>query len=58
MDQNSRNILNMARDPMCVPQVANDPFRLTGETYAQSYREYLIFLFNHDVDLNDPMVIY
>jgi len=50
--QTRLHIEQMGRDPMCVPQLAFDPFRMEGETYAQALRGYIEFV--HTDELVDP----
>ncbi len=45
MNQQSKDILRAALDPMCVPQV-DDPFRDKGQTFAQSLQQYIDWVVN------------
>ena len=60
MDQLSQGILEQAQDFMCCPQLVNDPFRLSRETYAQDLRNHIEFVLSHPklIDPMDPTTIY
>lgn len=59
MDKQSKSILAMALDPMCFPQVNEEPcFRVEGEkTYARTLQSYIEFTLEA-MDTNDPTIIY
>jgi len=51
--------MDLHPDFMCIPTIANDPWRLPGETYAQALRGYIEFvLTDEDVDPMETGVIY
>ena len=55
MDKQSRNVLQDALDPMCVPQIGLDPFREPGESFAQDLRAYIEFVLGCSDTFIDPL---
>ena len=56
MNKLSKGILESANDPLCVPQLTRDPFRLRGESFAQCWRDYIEFMHSHP-EFTNPMDI-
>ena len=55
----SDTAMDLYPDFMCIPTIANDPFRFEGETYAQALRGYIEFVLSDDkIDPMDEGVIY
>jgi len=52
MHSQSKNVLQHASDPMCVPQLLpyDRGFRVKHESFAQAYKEHIDFV------LSDPMI--